>query len=344
MQEFDGSEGEGGGAILRLATAFAIISKEPVRIINIRKKRPTPGLKTQHLIGLNALADFCGGQLKDAVIGSESITFIPGDNWKSELNLTISTAGSLGLVLQSIQLAALGASSHQLEVSCHGGATFGKWAPSIPYIDLVTWYIFRQLNYHIEMTVERHGFYPRGGAMIKATFHPPSSLTGIDLSHFNNPKSAVIASYASNSLRKARVADRQTSSITHVLNERGIDVSATNYYVEANNPGSGVLIYSQIGKTSLAGDFVGEKRFPAEKVGEGAVKRYINTLDAQAAVDPLLADQITPILALATSSSVFCTPYISNHLKTNISIIQRFFDVSIETYKQEHNFLVTIDI
>ena len=73
MLEFDGSEGEGGGAILRLASAFATILQEQVRIINIRKKRPKPGLKTQHLIGLNALAEFSGGKLEGAKLGSETI-------------------------------------------------------------------------------------------------------------------------------------------------------------------------------------------------------------------------------------------------------------------------------
>ncbi|MFW9906109.1 MAG: RNA 3'-terminal phosphate cyclase, partial [Candidatus Thorarchaeota archaeon] len=63
MQTYDGSIGEGGGSILRIVTSLALVRQEPVKIINIRKNRPKPGLQTQHLVGLRALAEFCGGEL-----------------------------------------------------------------------------------------------------------------------------------------------------------------------------------------------------------------------------------------------------------------------------------------
>ncbi len=344
MLEFDGSEGEGGGAILRLATAFATILQQPVRIYNIRKKRPKPGLQTQHLIGLNALANLCGGTLKDAKLGAEVITYIPTDDWCDHLGLSIATAGSVGLVFQSIQLAALGMKNRSLEVRCNGGATFGKWAPSIPYIDNVTWKIFRHLNYRVNLKIERHGFYPKGGAKIQATFHPPNELKGIDLSNFTPPQTASILSYATNTLKKAQVAERQAKIIEDFLNKKEMQTSASIHYVDANNPGSGVLVFSPESTSFLAGDFVGEKRLPAENVGKGAVERYLKSYDAETTVDPLLADQVIPILALATSSTVFTTPYISNHLNTNIDIIKRFLDVSIEIYKQKQNYMVSIDV
>ena len=60
MRKIDGSQGEGGGSILRLASALALINEEKVKIENIRKKRPTSGLRPQQLLGLQALTEIWG--------------------------------------------------------------------------------------------------------------------------------------------------------------------------------------------------------------------------------------------------------------------------------------------
>ena len=87
MKVIDGSKGEGGGSILRMASSLALVSQEPVKITNIRKKRPKPGLSTQHLMGLHALAQFCGGELEGAQLGSESVIFRPSNDWISNLKI-----------------------------------------------------------------------------------------------------------------------------------------------------------------------------------------------------------------------------------------------------------------
>jgi RNA 3'-terminal phosphate cyclase (RTC)-like protein len=52
-----GSEGEGGGQIVRTAFALSMCTGQPFRIRNIRAKRPKPGLLRQHLTAVQAAAE-----------------------------------------------------------------------------------------------------------------------------------------------------------------------------------------------------------------------------------------------------------------------------------------------
>ena len=77
MITIDGSQGEGGGQILRTSLALAAITGTPVRIEQIRARRPKPGLQRQHLVAVQAAARVCNGQLDGAELHSREITFTP---------------------------------------------------------------------------------------------------------------------------------------------------------------------------------------------------------------------------------------------------------------------------
>ena len=49
----DGSQGEGGGQVLRISSALSAILGLPIKINNIRAGRSKPGLRPQHLTGKN---------------------------------------------------------------------------------------------------------------------------------------------------------------------------------------------------------------------------------------------------------------------------------------------------
>ncbi|KAH7985917.1 hypothetical protein HPB52_025306 [Rhipicephalus sanguineus] len=61
-----------------MAVAFSALFRKPVRVTNIRAGRSNPGLRPQHLTGMNLVRDICGGRLVNAVIGSTEIELHPG--------------------------------------------------------------------------------------------------------------------------------------------------------------------------------------------------------------------------------------------------------------------------
>src|SRR3989337_4409329 len=96
----DGSNA--GGQLLRTAIALSALTQRPFKMTNIRGARPEPGLKSQHLEGVRALAELCNAKVNGLEIGSRELEFHPKELKEKDLEIKISTAGSIGLVLQSL--------------------------------------------------------------------------------------------------------------------------------------------------------------------------------------------------------------------------------------------------
>ena len=86
----DGSQGEGGGQILRTSLALSMLTGTPFRIEKIRANRAKPGLMRQHLTAVNAAAVICSAlwsKVAGASIGSRRIDLAPGAREGWELHL-----------------------------------------------------------------------------------------------------------------------------------------------------------------------------------------------------------------------------------------------------------------
>ena len=77
MLIIDGSQGEGGGQILRTSLALALVTGKSFRIERIRANREKPGLLRQHLTAVNAAAEVGKAEVEGAYLGSKELTFTP---------------------------------------------------------------------------------------------------------------------------------------------------------------------------------------------------------------------------------------------------------------------------
>src|SRR2546428_13694137 len=93
MIEIDGAHGEGGGQLVRMAVALSALTATPVRVVRIRAGRPVPGLASQHVTALQAVAGLCRGGMKSVDVGSSTIAFPAGTIAPGGYGFDVGTAG-----------------------------------------------------------------------------------------------------------------------------------------------------------------------------------------------------------------------------------------------------------
>src|SRR5437879_8162156 len=107
MIEIDGAHGEGGGQLVRMAVALSALTATPVRVVRIRAGRPVPGLASQHVTALQAVAELCSGALKGVDVGSSTIEFRPGTIAAGRYAFDVGPAGGVTRALHNGPPAAL---------------------------------------------------------------------------------------------------------------------------------------------------------------------------------------------------------------------------------------------
>ncbi|MCJ7816953.1 MAG: RNA 3'-phosphate cyclase, partial [Candidatus Aenigmarchaeota archaeon] len=171
-----------------------------------------------------------------------------------------------------------------------------------------------------------YGFYPKGGGKIMVIVKPSSLLIPVSLTSRGKHVFTEGWSSASKDLVKNHVAERQMEAAEKVLGE----VKKSVKYVPSLSPGSAITLVSFFGNCFLGASSIGERGKSAEKVGQEAASLLKRNLDSGACLDEWMADQILPYLALAKGKSEVSVARVTQHAKTNMSVIERFLDVKFK--------------
>ena len=180
LLELDGSEGEGGGQILRTSLALSLITGRGFHLRNVRAGRAKPGLQPQHLASVRAAAAIGGATLRGASAGSSDLVFEPGAIRPGSYRFDVGTAGATGLVLHTIYLPLAYRAAAPSAVTLIGG-THVRTSPSFHFLD-ATWRRYVGLcGLRVSLRLVRPGFYPRGGGIVEVSIQPADRLHGVRL-------------------------------------------------------------------------------------------------------------------------------------------------------------------
>lgn len=320
--EIDGSQGEGGGQILRTAIGLSAVTGKPVKISNIRKGRPNPGLQAQHLVGIKAVSEICGGELKGANLGSTEVEFIPGKIKGRNYKIDVGTAGAVTLVLQTLTVPAVH-SDKEINFEITGG-THVRWAPTTGYFRHIFSEYLKLIGIEIKSETVKYGYYPKGGGKFSVNI-TPSDLKNLSILERGKLIQTEAWSNSSEDLKPSKVAERQLEAA-----EKIIPLKRNIKYVETLSIGSSITVASKFESCVLGSSVIGEKNKSAEKVGAEAALLLKRQMDSGATVDEWMSDQILPFLALAKGKSEFITTELTKHAETNIWVIKKFLDVDFK--------------
>lgn len=314
----DGSEGEGGGQVLRYACALSLLTGEPFRIDNIRGGREKPGLMRQHVTAIEAACVIGGAECTGLAVGSNSIAFRPGRVTPGDYHFAVGTAGSTGLVLQTI-LVPLMLADTPSHVVIEGG-THAMAAPPFEFIERTLLPVINRMGPTVSARLVRHGFFPRGGGRIEIDI-APAPLRAIECVDRGRALSvqatAIVAGIPFD------IADRELKSAQKILAGWPTEAFATRQLPADQGPGNALLLEASFENvTELVSGF-GKLGVPAERLATTAARRMAGYLASDAFAGPYLQDQLLLPMAIARGGR-FTTVKLSEHSNTAAALIERF--------------------
>jgi RNA 3'-phosphate cyclase len=316
----DGSQGEGGGQILRTALSLSTVLNRPIIIENIRANRSKPGLRPQHLTAVKALQQICDAKVEGLDIGSRRIIFHPGKIKPGDYGFDVGTAGSVTLIAQTLLLP-LALASGPSRIVLRGG-THVPWSPPFHYLSEVFLPAAVRMGLQTDSRLKKWGWYPKGGGEVELTIQPAAGLAPLVLDRLWEPEEVQVRCATSN--LPGHIREREKARIQELLQMRKMEAFYDLEEGTAIGQGNLVFIAARKGPAAAGFSALGAKGKPAERVAEEVARAFFSFLDSGAAVDEHLGDQLLPYLALASGRSVLLVQGLSSHLRTNLWVVNQF--------------------
>lgn len=357
--EIDGSILEGGGQLMRIAIGLSALMKKSIRIKNIRAGRSKPGLKAQHMCGLQLVQRLAGGKLEGCVLHSSEITYLPPEKgnkgsgssttttdheaYQENFEVDIGTNGATTLLAQiSLPVALFRPCPTILELK--GGTNNADTAPPVDYYQHVFLHHLQHFGINIECNILKRSYNnPKGGGHLQLKIKPMTQVL-CPITLFKEDDIRQRISYDILTCTAGRVnpqvAQQIVNGATSVLNTSDCRGSTNNSqkaevrfdmqhcdHTKAVGNGSSVLIKANVmalaAKTVLAASADGTAKINPAETGARAAQELLGQLNSgSAACDQYAQDQLIIFMALASGQSQIQTGPLTLHTRTAIYITE----------------------
>jgi RNA 3'-terminal phosphate cyclase (ATP) len=334
MLTIDGSQGEGGGQVLRSSLALSLVTGRPLVIEKIRAGRKKPGLLRQHLTAVLAAAEVSGGEVEGAALGSRRLVFRPSPVRSGNYAFRVGTAGSATLVLQSV-LPALLLAEGESNLTLEGG-THNPFAPPVDFLEKAYLSLVNRLGPRVEVRLVRPGFYPAGGGQFTVRVQPTKQLGRLELLHRGQIVARRVRALVANLPR--HIAERECRTI---VQETGWNKSFSIEEVKGSRgPGNVVMIELEAEHVTEVFTGFGQRGVRAEDVAMQVLREAEEYLAADVPVGTHLADQLMLPLGigayLGSGGGAFRTTGLSLHSTTHLEILRRFLEIDIQVDREDN--------
>ncbi len=132
------------------------------------------------------------------------------------------------------------------------------------------------------------------------------------------------------------MAERQAKAAQDRLSQNGYNASIEVVNDQSNpfQKGSSIVLWAETDTGVIIGaDAIGELRKMSEAVGKEAAEKLLTELSVKPTVDVYLADMLIPYMALAQGKSTFLVRTISEHIESNIWLMEKMLNVKFTIQK-----------
>ena len=325
MIQIDGAAKSGSGTILRYGVALAALTGRSVEIINVRARRPKPGLRPQHRAAVRAVAEMTAGTVEGDEVGSTRLRFSPGGPIRGGVYAwEIPTAGStLLLALTVLPLAAFADAPCRFQLT---GGVFQDFAPSCFHTQYCLLPLLRRCGLSAELELVQPGYVPKGRGIVELSVEPLPARSSLSSPapdrRGESPKLWGIA-YSSH-LERRTVSDRLAEACREELGRRRLEADLRIVYDHtAPQPGA-VLFLAAEDDSGLAmgSDMAGARGRSSEEIGRKVADNLFQDLRTGTAVDRFLADQLILFAALAEGTGRYRIPQPTEHVESNRWLVE----------------------
>lgn len=330
----DGTHGEGGGAIIRTATALSALTGRGIRLDNIRAGQPNPGLATQHLAAVRAAASVCDGHLVGDSLASRTLTFFPRTRPKAgSYNFDAGGTGAATLILLTVFLPLVFAAGRSvLRIK---GCTHAPLSPPYDYVADLLLPALARVGVPAKSARKAWGLAPKGEGLITLEIEGDTArriapLSAVERGAFKRVSGRAAAANLPVHVPQ-RLADRAKAGLRRLSPRAAI----TGESVHAASPGAALFLIAEYEKGYGGSSALGDQNRSSESVADEAVAALLAYHQLGAAFDRYLGDQLLPFLAFASGPSEFTVAAATDQLRTNAWVTEQFglAHVAIEPWR-----------
>jgi RNA 3'-terminal phosphate cyclase (ATP) len=203
------------------------------------------------------------------------------------------------------------------------GGLFQDFAPSAFHMQHALLPLLRRMGLHADLRILRPGYVPTGGGSIELTVQPVEGtlrpLTMLERRGELRYWGLALSSH----LQQRQVSQRMAQSCQEVLQRRGLHADIRLLHDDtAPQAGAALALFAEGPDALLGADQAGALRRRAEAIGRFVAHALLDDVESGATVDRHLADQLIIFAALAPGTSAFRLPQVTDHVHTNIWLVE----------------------
>lgn len=304
------------------------MTQTPLRVDNVRGGTSYPGLDSEDLMLMQALAASTAAETTGAERNSNQFSFLPTKR-PSGLNLELSAlegarSANVNVVLNAL-VPVLARTGMYSRISAEG-ETYGHRSLSFDFFENVTINVLKRMGIHSFPELEQAGFSrdSKGSAAIEVE---PSVFNGIQWTERGSLKSVqgvVVSSHL-----PSEIGERGAAQLKRLAQSIGLTADVAVQEVRSDRPGIHITLWAWFEKGCGGAAAMGAKGVRVEAVAQSAFEELYSWLETSSTLDPFVADQILLPAAFAEDGCTFTVSKLTERFVTSSWVIKQFLPIHI---------------